>query len=127
MVTTLYAGILGLLYIALSVYVIKDRFKYGVSLGDAGNDDMVKRIRAHANFIEYVPFALILIILAEFEGTSEVIIHTLCASLVAGRLMHSFGLLNKSVGSIGRRGGMLLTFVVIVASALLCINSFFIF
>ena len=126
MVITLYAGILGLLYITLSAYVIKGCFKHEVSLGDAGNDDMIKRVRAHGNFIEYVPLALILIILAEFEGISEFIIHGLCISLIIGRLMHAFGLLEKDSSSIARRGGMVITFMVIVTASLLCISSFFI-
>lgn len=126
MVTTLYAGILGLLYIALSAYVIKGRFKHEVSLGDAGNNDMIKRVRAHGNFIEYVPLALVLIILAEFEGTSELIIHGLGIFLVIGRLMHACGLLGKNSNSIARRGGMVVTFTVIAVASLLCISSFFI-
>ena len=127
MVTTLYAGILGLIYIVLSAYVIKGRFKHGVSLGDGGNDEMSKRIRAHANFIEYVPLALILIILAEFEGTSEVIIHGLCLALLLSRLAHPLGLIRVVGPSVGRSGGMITTFSVILIAALFCIKSFFIF
>lgn len=127
MVTTLYAGILGLLYVALSFYVIKGRFKHQIPLGDAGSADMIKRIRVHANFIEYVPFALLLIILAEFEGTSEYIIHGLCVALLIGRLGHVYGVMTKEGTSIGRAGGTILTFLVIVTAAIICIQSFFIF
>lgn len=127
MVTTLYAGILGLLYIALSFYVIKGRFKHEVALGDNGNQDMIKRVRAHANFIEYVPFALLLIILAEFEGTSEYLIHGLCATLLIARLGHVYGLMTKDGTSIGRAGGTILTFLVIIIAGITCIQSFFIF
>lgn len=127
MVVTLYAGILGLLYIALSFYVIRQRFKHQIPLGDGQNTDMLKAIRAHSNFIEYVLFALILIMLAEFQGTSEMIIHGLCASLVLARLMHFYGLLTKTGASIGRSGGMILTFLVIIITSVLCIKSFFLF
>ncbi len=127
MVVALYAGILGLLYVALSFYVIRGRFKHQVSLGDGQNNDMLKRIRAHANFIEYVPFALILIVLAEFQGISETVIHGLCVVLVLSRLMHFYGVLTKVGSSVGRSGGMALTFLVIIVTSILCIKSFFIF
>lgn len=125
MVTTLYAGILGLLYIALSFYVIKARFKYGVDLGDDGNKDMMKRIRIHANFIEYVPFALLLIFLAELEGLSELMIHILGGGLVVARIMHATGIARVTGISIGRSGGMIITFLVIVIAAIFCVKSFF--
>jgi uncharacterized membrane protein YecN with MAPEG domain len=127
MVTTLYAGIFGLLYIAFSAYVIKGRFQYQVGLGDGGNDNMAKRIRAHANFIEYVPLALILILLAEFEGTSEIVIHMLGVTLIAGRLSHAMKLLDLVSLPKGREAGMVITFAVIIAASILCIRSFFAF
>ena len=61
MIISLYAGILALIYIGLSGYVIQGRFKNKVSLGDNNNADMQKRIRVHGNFAEYVPLALFLI------------------------------------------------------------------
>lgn len=127
MVTTLYAGILGLIYIALSFYVIKGRFKNQIALGDGGNTDMAKRIRVHANFIEYVPLALLLFVLAEFEGTSEILIHGLCIALIVGRLAHIYGVMTKEGTSIGRAGGMILTFLSMAVASIICIQSFFIF
>lgn len=127
MVTSLYAGILGLLYVAISAYTILGRFKHNVNLGDGGNDDMLKRIRVHANFIEYVPFALFLMILAEVEGASETLIHILGVALVIGRLMHSYGVIRVVGSSVGRSGGMVLTLTVIIVAAILCIKSYFIF
>ena len=127
MVTTLYAGILGLIYVGLSAYVIMGRFKHQVTLGDNGNPDLLKRIRIHANFIEYVPLALILMVLVEFEGISEMIIHALGISLVISRAAHVFGVACAKNVSIWRSGGMILTFLVIITAAVLCIKSYFIF
>ena len=127
MVTSLYAGLLGLIYIALSAYVILGRFKYQVSLGDNGNSEMLKRIRVHANFMEYVPLALILMILAEVEGSPELILHILGIVLVISRLIHPIGTMRVVGSSLGRSGGMVLTFLVILVAAILCIKSYFIF
>ena len=124
MITTFYAGVLGLIYIALSFYVIRGRFKNQIALGDNGNQDMMKRIRVHANFIEYVPIALLLIILIEFEGVSSEIIHGLCIALILGRLGHAHGLITKEGASITRGGGMMLTFFVIATTSIICIYSF---
>ncbi len=127
MVTTLYAGILGIIYIALSCFVIRGRLQNKINIGDSGNDEMLKRIRLHGNFIEYVPLALILIFLAEQEGVSEKLIHALGFALVMGRIMHPLGLYNKIGVSFMRSGGMILTFLVILVAAGFCIRSYFIF
>ncbi len=48
-------------------------------------------MRAHANFAEYVPFAVLLLILAEWGGASPWLLHALGALLVAARLSHGIG------------------------------------
>jgi uncharacterized protein len=55
-----YAALLGLMPIDLSVNVIKGRRKFGAGLGDADNIEMKRRIRAQANLAEYAPMYLIL-------------------------------------------------------------------
>lgn len=64
-ITTGYAALLALLLLALSMRVVDGRRRFGVNLGDGGNAAMQRRIRAHANFIEYVPLLLILLALLE--------------------------------------------------------------
>ncbi len=127
MITTLYAAILGLFYVGLSAYVIKSRFKNQVSLGDGECDDLRKRVRVHGNFIEYVPIALILLFLAEQEGVSEWMMHTMGIALVLARVMHATGLSRKDGTSVGRAGGMMITFLVITVASLLCLKSYFLF
>ena len=39
------------------------RVKFKIDDGDGGNEEMRQRIRAQANFVEYVPIALILLML----------------------------------------------------------------
>ncbi len=118
MIISLYAGILALIYVALSFYVIRGRFKNRVSLGDNNNVDMQKRIRAHGNFIEYIPLALFLVFLMEVLEANALFIHILCITLIIGRTVHIFGLLNKDGASIARAGGMILTFIVIIIAAI---------
>lgn len=127
MVTTLYAGILGLIYLALAFFTIQGRFKYRINLGAGDNENMEKRVRIHGNFAEYAPFALLLMLLVEVDGAAEWIIHALGISLVIGRILHPVGIFFKFGPSIGRTGGMILTLGVILIASVLSIKSYFIF
>ncbi len=66
-VTLLTAGLCGLVYFWLSWRVVQTRQKSQVSLGDGGDAVLLQRIRAHANFAEYVPICLILIAAIELS------------------------------------------------------------
>ena len=60
-ITAIYAALLGLLFLALSVNVVRTRRATRVSLGAGDHPLLERRIRAHGNFAEYTPIALILI------------------------------------------------------------------
>ena len=62
-ITAFYAAILGLIYAGLSGWVIGGRLGGNVLFGDGGQDGLQRRIRSHANFQEYVPLTLILIVM----------------------------------------------------------------
>lgn len=95
-ITPLYAALLAVLYIVLTFRVGAYRIKNDISLGDAGNTEMLQRIRAHANFAEYVPFALLLLLLTEILATNSATVHALGITLLTGRLLHAYGL-SKSI------------------------------
>ena len=57
-ITFVYAAIFGLLFVALSVRALRMRVKLGITIGDAGNQQMLRAIRVHSNFAEYVHLAL---------------------------------------------------------------------
>lgn len=93
MATALYAAILGLMLIALSINVIKGRRKFGAALGDADNVDMKRRIRAHGNLAEYAPIFLILLGYAEYGGLPGWAVHACGVFFLAGRVMHAYSVL----------------------------------
>ena len=124
MITTLYAGLLAFLYVALTFFVIQGRFKYRVSLGDGGIPAMEKRIRMHGNFAEYAPLGLVLLFLVDYSDFSSTIVHLLGSMLVAGRLSHAAGILCSSKA---RPLGMVLTMLMIVLSGGFLIFDFFVF
>ncbi|MCC7049728.1 MAG: MAPEG family protein [Alphaproteobacteria bacterium] len=122
-ITLLYAGLAALLLLALSVYVIRLRWRYLVGLGDGGQPVLARAIRVHANFVEYTPIALILLFLLERAGYAPGVVHALGASLVAGRLAHAWGLARDDGPSVGRALGVALTFGMLLVAALLALYS----
>lgn len=120
-IVPLYAGILGLLYLYLAANVIRIRRADSISLGDGGNALLERRIRAHGNFAEYAPIALVMIALAEAGGSPPLLIHGLGIALVIGRAMHALALSSLTLRPAARVGGMVLTLTVIGIAAATCI------
>ena len=95
MITAFYGALLGLIQLSLTYYVILGRWKYSVSLGDGNEKDLRRRIRAHGNFIETVPMAILLLWFAEAYIFSPPRTHFFGLLLVIGRILHLLGLLNQ--------------------------------
>lgn len=93
MITALYAGMLGLMLIGLSIVVIKGRRANKIALGDGQQHDLMKRMRAHANFVEYAPMFLLLLAMAEINGLTAYLVHFLAIVFIAGRIMHALSIL----------------------------------
>jgi len=117
-ITALYASLAGLLLLVLSFRVVRWRRKLSVGLGDGGQENLLRAQRAQANFIEYVPIALILLAAAESQGLAGWMLQTSGAILMLARLLHAWGLSRSSGRSFGRYWGTLLTWVVILALSL---------
>ena len=120
-ITALYAGLLGIILVALSARVVVYRQKFGVSRGDGGHADLARSIRIQGNFTEYVPLALILVMLTELAGYSPLVIHLLGAGMVVARAIHVQGLMSGEGTTAGRVVGASLTFVIILVAAILCL------
>jgi uncharacterized protein len=91
-VTPLYALPIALIYLVLWFRVTSMRSAVGVSYGDGGNPDLLKRMRQHGNCAEWSSFVLILMILAEGMGAPALYLHISGALLLIGRMAHPFGL-----------------------------------
>jgi uncharacterized membrane protein YecN with MAPEG domain len=116
-ITALYAALLTLLYLYLSVRVIGRRRAIRVALGDGGDRSLLRRQRVHANFAEYVPLALILMALAEAQGLPHWMLQALGLGLLAGRLVHAYGVSGEPERLAARSAGMGLTFTVLALGA----------
>ena len=119
MITGLYAGLLGVLGAVLALHAGTGRLKNNVSLGTGDDTELLVRVRRHGNFIEYVPLALVLILLLELNGTGSVTLHILGLMLLVGRIMHPLGLGMDNMNHPLRFIGTLLTMAVLVAASVM--------
>ena len=109
-IVPIYAAILGILFFGLSIRIIRLRRSLNIGLGDDSNPIMLRAMRVHSNFAEYVPLCLILLGFAELQGTWPIILHVLCIALVLGRLLHAYGVSQVQENFRFRVSGMTFTF-----------------
>ncbi len=124
-ITFFYTAILAILFVVLSLRTIRLRRKLKISVGDAGNLHMLRAVRVHSNFSEYVPLSLLLIYFVEMKTTSAIFVHALGFSLLFGRIVHAFGLGQVEEDFRFRVFGMAITLTVILSCAGFLIFSFF--
>ena len=117
MITSLYASLSALLIVRLSLLVIKLRIKNQISVGDGGNEELQLAIRTHANAVEYIPIALLLLLTLEINGAPKILIHLMGAALITGRIIHAMGLPAKDLKK--RVLGMQITIFLLITLALL--------
>lgn len=125
MITAAYAGLLGLVFLVLTARVVLRRGAVKTTLGDGGDVLLQRRIRAHGNFIEFVPLVLILMILLELQNVSIWIVHLVGVCLVVGRLIHCVNISRENEALAGRVVAMLLTLTALgVASVFALLRAF---
>ncbi len=126
-ITAAYLGILALLYLVLGLQVSRLRRGHRVPFGDGDNIKLRSAIRAHGNFVEYVPIIVLMVAMLEMSGTPAAMVHLLMGALLVARLLHPLGMY---VGprtiqfQICRVGGILLTLLVLLAAAVLLLWRF---
>jgi len=124
-ITALYAGLLGLLVLALAARVVQGRVQGQIQFGDGGNAGFIQRQRVHGNAVEYVPIGLVLLLLAELNGSSPLVLHTIGGTLFVGRALHAFGLSQSTGTTPGRFVGTILTWLAILGAGVICLLVFF--
>lgn len=122
-ITALYAGLLAPILVLLSVRVIGQRRLARVAIGHGEDKALLRRMRVHANFIEYVPMALILMALAENLKTTPLLLHVMGLALLVGRLLHAYGVSQDRENLNLRVTGMALTFTAILLGAIYCLAA----
>ena len=115
-IVAFYVALSVLLNLYLMLRVGQGRIKNKINLGDGGNDDMIARIRAHGNFTEVAPLALIGLVALAMLGASPLMLHLVGASYFIGRILHFLGM--SGLFGQGRFIGTLLTLLVFLTQGL---------
>jgi uncharacterized protein len=116
------AGLLGLLAVSLTVSVGRLRMQKKIYLGDGGDPEMLAAIRAHGNFMEYVPLCLLLIyVVSDFYTFWYVAVLSL--ALLLSRVLHAGGLLGfiplgRTLGASGTTLILAITSVMLIISGI---------
>jgi uncharacterized protein len=118
--TLLFTGACALLQCSLTAVVIVQRVRSGIDFMDGGNPVLMRSIRAHGNFSETAPMALLLILLLELSGVAAGLLVALGTALLLGRLLHAASLLGWG-GRRARLLGMSLTLAVLSLAGIGCL------
>lgn len=121
MISGLYAAIFMVFQYFLVMGVVKVRRAEKIGLGDGGSENLQRQIRAHGNFMEMVPFFLVLMVIAELSGAPFWALHVLAIGMVIGRFMHAYALI-KAHGQ-ARFYSMNITMFALFGAAGLCLWS----
>jgi len=115
-ITLTFAAACALLNMWLAIRCARFRVKDKILHGDAGNGLLAKRMRAHANFVEYTPIVLILFALVEMAAGASLGLWIGALVYVVARVVHAFGM-DADKPTIWRAGGALLTWGVMLVMA----------
>jgi uncharacterized membrane protein YecN with MAPEG domain len=91
-ITLTIAGAAAILHVWLAGRVSRARGQFKISVGDGGNEALLRRIRAHGNYIENMPIVLILLGLLELAGGDRRILWAAGIAFILARILHAFGM-----------------------------------
>jgi uncharacterized protein len=114
-ITLVAAGLSAIIALWLSFRVGQVRMREKVSVGDGGNDALIRRMRAHANYVENTPFVLILIAVIEISsgpGAPSWLFWVMIVYML-GRVAHALGMDGGALEK-GRMVGTLITMVTLL-------------
>ena len=123
-ITLLSTAFAGLIVIWLGARCGSVRTKEKILHGDGGSPLMMKRMRAQANFVEYTPFALLLIAALELAGKGGWLLSLAAAGFLVGRILHAIGM-DADTAAWPRMAGMILTLPVILGLAIAALLTAF--
>ena len=117
--TLLFAALFGILHVIFTLRVGGYRLRTRISLGDGGDKELRNRIRAHGNFTENVPIALLLLLLNELNGLAENTLVILGTVLLVSRVLHYVMIVTRSLPMVLRPISMIGTLGTILVSSVL--------
>lgn len=92
-----------------------------IATKESDNGVLQRTIRAHGNFIEYVPLGLLFLVTLEFMQASTVLLWALGATLIASRIFHAWGVIETYGPSPKRAIGFFGTWLVYIMGSAACL------
>jgi uncharacterized membrane protein YecN with MAPEG domain len=122
-ITMVTAGGAALISVWLAMRIGAIRRARGISIGDGGDQALVARMRAHANFVEYAPFILILIGVIELAHGPSLWLWVASVVFLLARVAHPFGMDGvrgcRMAGTVATLGLLIVLGIYAVATPLL--------
>lgn len=115
-ITLTIAAAAALLNLWLSIRVGRVRIAEKISVGDGGNENLIRRMRAQANFLENTGFALVLIAAIELAVGSSPVLWLTGIVYIVGRISHAFGM-DGGKWAMGRSIGAATTMAILLGLA----------
>lgn len=111
--TALWLAIFALFASYLAFLPGKIRGTESISVGDGGRPDLLVAMRRHANFVEYVPYFMIMFAVLELNGASAMLLNGLGLGMFASRVCHAVGLKEEvtPIRGVGAGGTLLMTLI----------------
>ena len=96
------------------------RRRFGISVGDGGNELLARRMRAQLNFAEQVPLTLLLLGVVELSGKGGLWLAPLGAVFMLGRIAHAIGMDGtfRAGRPIGMVTGIILQLALVIVAVL---------
>ncbi|MGQ0660039.1 MAPEG family protein [Sphingosinicella sp.] len=116
-ITLTMAGAAAILHVWLSLRVSRLRRPLKIGFGDGGNEILLRRMRAHANFAENVPIFLILLAVLELASGGNLILWTAAILFILARIAHAFGMDRPGANPL-RVGGIGVSWLVLIGLGL---------
>ncbi len=125
-ITSAMAVLLALIALPLSIYVTMQRVRVGkaegeltaAAFGPHPDQKLTATIRAHGNLMEYAPFALIMVGLAEAAGADGLWLWAIAMAFAAGRWLHAFAMLTNPYPPALRGTAMMTTYAAMIGPAI---------
>lgn len=91
-VSLTFAAVAGLINIWLMIRVGRVRTQEQVMVGDGGNERVIRRMRAHSNYIESTAFVMLLVVLVELAIGPSTWLWAIGGVYFLGRIAHAVGM-----------------------------------
>ena len=126
-ITALYLAVFAIFHSVLAFLPGKIRGSSGISIGDGGRPDLLLAMRRQGNFLEFVPYFLLMMLALELNGASATWLHGLGLAMIVARICHAVGLKADTIQSplrgIGAGGTLLITLIATVLLGLQFVNA----